>query len=450
MNIFPKSPYYKHILKLSLPAIAGLSTQIVVSIVDAALVGRLEQPEYTLAAMGIGVLATWAVVSFFSSLATGTHVLIARRFGSKDYNSCGDVLHNSIFISIIIGIIITLLGVFFAKDFSYFLAKNPIVGKLAGEFLFFRLLGITFFLITVSYRGFYFGIGNTKIFMISGIMVNLLNIIFNYAFIYGMFGMPKMGVAGSGFGSSLATLCDATFYFLVSLHPHFRKKFNLYKKFKIIPSILKSIYNISLPVAFQSVFILLGFLSFIAINGLIGIVEQASSQAIISTLFMSLLPCFGFGIAVQTLVGNNIGNNKLVLAKIYGFETAKIATYYTLFLGFIYILSPNYLLLIITTEQKIIDTAIPAMRIAGFAQIFYATGVVLANGLQAIGKTRFVMFAEVITNLFIFVPLAYFFGVYFEWGIRGAWTALPIYVIIYSSIIYIKFKFGNWKFLKKL
>ncbi|MCK7516983.1 MAG: hypothetical protein MZV64_04285 [Ignavibacteriales bacterium] len=64
---------------------------------------------------------------------------------------------------------------------------------------------------------------------------------------------------------------------------------------------------------------------------------------------------------------------------------------------------------------------------------FYAAGVVLANGLQAAGRTVYVMKAEVITNLFIFVPLAYLLGVVFDFGLIGAWFALPVYVIIYSS-----------------
>ena len=53
--------------------------------------------------------------------------------------------------------------------------------------------------------------------------------------------------------------------------------------------------------------------------------KQAATQAIISTLFISFLPLFGFGIAVQTLVGNNLGAGKHQLAKLYGFETAKVA-----------------------------------------------------------------------------------------------------------------------------
>jgi multidrug resistance protein, MATE family len=275
-------------------------------------------------------------------------------------------------------------------------------------------------------------------------MTNILNIIFNYLLIYGTFGFPRMGLAGAGLGSTLATMSDFIFYFIVTMLPQYRK-YESFKRFRLDKTIIRKIYEISLPVSFQNVFILIGFLSFVAITGIIGTREQAATQAVISTLFMSLLPCFGFGIAAQTLVGNNIGNGKFKLAKIFGYETAKIATYYTLLLGIIFLLIPHLVLLIITNDKSIIDTAVPALRIAGFAQIFYATGVVLANGLQAAGKTLFVMMAEVLCNLVLFVPLAYFLGVYLELGFAWAWSALPFYVIIYSTAIYMEFRRGNWQ-----
>jgi len=122
MNLFPENGYYKHIFRLALPAIAGLSTQMVVSLVDAAMVGRLDNTKYALAAMGIGVLATWALVSFFSSLATGTHVIVARKYGEKDYDACSVALNNSIIIALTIGIGVTLIAVFLAKNFAHLLA----------------------------------------------------------------------------------------------------------------------------------------------------------------------------------------------------------------------------------------------------------------------------------------------------------------------------------------
>lgn len=444
MKIFPINSFYKTIFKTALPAIAGLSTQMVVSLVDAGMVGRLDNAEYVLAAMGIGVLATWALISFFSSLATGTHVLTAYRFGSNKFEECSRVLNNSLLIGFIIGTIVVLTGIAFAGSIGHFFSADPLVGEYAGDYIFFRFLGIPFFLMSVSYRGFFFGINKTKIFMYSGIITNFLNVIFNYIFIYGSFGMPEMGLAGAGVGSSIATVFDFLFYLIITSRPIFNNKFKFFKNFKIDWTIIRSMYKISFPVSLQNVFILIGFLSFVAITGLIGTLEQAATQAVISSLFISILPSFGFGIAAQTLIGNNLGSGKIILAKIYGFETAKIATYYTLIVGIFFISIPEIVLLIITTDNNIIQTAAPLMRIAGFAQIFYSSGIVLANGLQAAGKTSYVMFAEVVTNLLIFVPLAYFFGVYLEFGIVGAWLCLPVYILSYSTIIYYKFRFGKW------
>ena len=444
MNLLPVNSYYKKILHVALPAIAGLSTQMVVSLVDSAMVGRLDEATYALAAMGIGVLATWALISFFSSLATGIHVVVARKFGEGDYISCGVTLNNSLLLAILVGAIVAMVGVFFSYPIAHLFATDEIVCNYASDYLYYRFMGIPFFLISVSFRGFFFGISKTKIFMFSGVITNFLNIIFNYIFIYGEFGAPRMGLAGAGLGSTLATTFDGIFYTTIIFLPSYRKKFQNLKNLIINKNIISAILKISLPVSFQNVFILIGFLSFVAITGIIGTLEQAATQAVISTLFISFLPCFGFGIAVQTLVGNNLGARKYTLAKIYGFETAKVATIYTILLGFIFTIIPQYVLLIITNDQTIISTAAPSLRVAGFAQIFYGIGVVLANGLQAAGRSMYVMKSEVITNLLIFVPLAYFLGVYLNLGLTWAWTALPVYIILYSLVIFLKFNSIRW------
>lgn len=444
MPLFASKDESRKILKLAVPAIAGLSTQMVVSIVDTAMVGRLEHAEYALAAMGLGVLATWALISFFSSLATGTHVLVARSYGSNDYQSCGGILNTSIVIAIGIGAIVSSLGVFFSYDISHFFAADITVGEYAGDYLHFRFMGIPFFLISVSYRGFFFGLGKTKIFMYSGLLVNFLNIIFNYIFIFGAFGIKGMGLAGAGIGSTLATMCDVLFYLSIASTRSLSKQYKYFSSFKFHKEVAKSIISISLPVSFQNVFILIGFLSFVAITGVIGITEQAASQVIFSALMMSLMPCFGFGIAVQTLVGNSLGANKIKKAKFYGFETSKIASLYTIFIGLIFILFPRLILLIVTEDPNVIETTVPALRVAGFGQIFYAVGVVLANALQAAGESFYVMISDVISNWFIFVPTAYLLGVVFNLGLLGAWAALPFYVIIYSLMMFMKFKFGRW------
>jgi putative MATE family efflux protein len=439
MKVFPKINDTKYILRMALPAIAGLSTQMLVSLIDTAMVGRIAEAKVALAAMGIGVLATWAVVSFFSSLATGTQVLIAKAFGRKKNNEVSQILNSSIGLNALVGILVSLIFVFFSKTISQFFSADYEVGNQAGEYLFYRFMGLPFFMITVAFRGFYFGIGRTKIFMYSGIMVNALNIILNYIFIYGEFGLPAMGLAGAAIGSTIATFADVIYYFTISMTKEIKTKYNLFSNLNFNTEYIKSIIKISVPVSFQNISILVGFLSFISVIGLIGIKEQAASQVVFSSLLISLMPCLGFGVAAQTIFGNNLGAGKTRRGKEYIFDMIRISTFYTLSLALIFVFVPELILHIVTDDADIISTAQPIMKIAGIGQLFYAAGIILANALQASGKSLFVMFSDVLSNWIVFVPLSYLLGVKLGLGFYWAWFALPFYSVFYSSINFYKF-----------
>jgi MATE family multidrug resistance protein len=165
---------------------------------------------------------------------------------------------------------------------------------------------------------------------------------------------------------------------------------------------------------------------------------------VITALFMSFLPCFGFGLGAQTLVGQALGNGDRPLAKRSGLEAARLATYFTLGLGAIFLIAPRLVILMITTNNEVGAVALPILRIAGAAQIFYASGIVLAHALQAAGATLYVMFIEVLTHWVIFLPLSYTLGISLGWGLIGAWLALPIYIVSYSLFIFLKYRGDRW------
>lgn len=444
MKFLPQKEYAKKILSLATPAIAGLSTQMIVSVVNAAMIGRLENAPIQLAAMGLGVLATWAITSFFSSFSTGTHVLCARRHGEQNYEGVGQVLTNSLIVSFVVGIIVAFIGYYFSFEIVDFFSSDLLVSEAGAAYLKYQFLGLPFFLLIVSYRGFFYGIGHTKIFMNSAIIINVCNIVLNYLFVFGKWGLPKMELAGIGIGYSISLAIGWLYFVVVTFFLEYRKQYGYYSKFGFSLDIVKQIVKISLPVSLQNILILMGFLVFVAITGIIGVVEQAASQVVISALFISLMPCFGFGVAAQTLVGQSLGQKDLALAKTYGYETAKIATVFTFVIGLIFLLVPDAVLIIITTDEHIINIARPILRIAGVAQIFYGGGIVLANALQAGGATLYVMFVEVITHWVIFLPLAYGMGIVFEHGIFGAWLVLPFYVIIFTLMNSWKFSSLSW------
>ncbi len=438
----------KDVLHIALPTIAGLSSQMVVSIVNTAMVGRLENTEVQLAAMGLGFLGTWAITSLFSSLSTGTHVLTARRQGENNPAGVGDVLNNSLFICSILGIVFGALGYLFSYNIIDFFSRDPQVTRAGALYMRYQFLGLPFFLLIVSYRGFFYGIGHTKIFMYSALIINIFNIIFNYLFIFGAFGVPRMELAGAGIGSSISMFLGFLFFFFVTLTGGYRKHYKYFSNFTLSRDVVAQIVKISIPVSLQNILILLGFLVFVAITGIIGTVAQASSQVVISALFITLMPCFGFGIAAQTLVGQSLGKGQIRHAHAYGFETAKLGTIFTFLVGILFVAVPDAVIIVITTNQEVTAAARPVLQITGIAQIFYAAGIIFANALQAGGATVYVMFVEVLTHWIIFLPLTYLFGVTFGGGLVGAWLALPVYIAAYTGMNFWKFRSVGWLRIK--
>ena len=448
MSILPQRKYARRILKIATPAIAGMSSQMVVSVVDTAMVGRLENSEIALAAMGLGVLATWTLSSFFSSLGNGTHILVARRFGQGKFTEAGFVLNNSLLLSFLVGSLFGVLGFLYAFEAIDFLSSDTNVSLVAAEYIQYRSIGLPFFLMAVSYRGFFYGIGHTNMFMFSAIITYVFNIIFNYALIFGNFGFPRMGVAGAGLAASIGMLAGFIFFVLVTFFRDYRKKYKYYQLFAIGRKYLGPIIRISLPVSFQNILILFGFLVFVAITGIIGTLEQASTQVVITSLYISFMPCFGFGIATQTLVGNALGNNDAAEAHHFGVETAKLGTIFTLGVGVLFVAFPELVLIVITNNDSVIAVAKPLLQLAGVAQIAYGSGIIIANALQAAGDTLFVMFLEIVTHWIIFLPVAYLLGVTLGYGIIGAWAGLPLYIALYTTFAWMKFQSGSWKAIR--
>ncbi|HLB00324.1 MAG TPA: MATE family efflux transporter [Bacteroidota bacterium] len=434
----------RDIMQIATPAITGLSSQMVVSVVNTAMVGRLENTEVLLAAMGLGFLGSWAIASLFSSLSTGTHVYVARRHGEGNHRGVGAVLNNSLVICALLGVVFGCIGYYFSFDIINFFSADAAVARAGGEYMKYQFLGFPFFLLIVSYRGFFFGIGHTKIFMFSAIIVNVFNIFFNYLFIFGSLGFPRMELAGAGLGYSLSMALGWIFFVFVTFLGEYRKKYQYYSHFSISKETISQIVKISVPVSLQNILILLGFLSFVAITGWIGTIDQAATNVVTSAIFISLMPAFGFGIAAQTLVGQSLGKGDVRTAHAYGFETAKLGTIFTFTVGLVFCIVPDLVLGVITTNAGVIEVARPILRIAGVAQIFYASGIIFANALQAGGATVYVMWVEILTHWIIFLPLTYLFGIVLGWGVTGAWLALPVYILAYSTMNFMKFRSTGW------
>lgn len=448
MNLFPDKPAARSVFKISAPAVAGLSSQMAVTVAETAMVGRLTDSTVVLAALGLGTLASWALTSVLSSLSTGTHVLAARRTGEGDMIGAGHVLNNSLLLSLLLGALFAVTGWFGAYYVIDLFSSDPAVTEAGTGYLRWRFVGLAFFLFVVSYRGFFNGIGHTQIFLWSAIIINLASVVFTWLFVFGKVEFPATGLDGAGAAYALANMLGFLFLLAATFLPSYRTTYRYYHRVHVSPAVIGAIFRISTPVSLQNLMILLGFLVFVAITGIIGTAEQAASQVVTTALFMSFLPCFGFGIGVQTLVGQSLGRGDVAMARRYGIEGARLATSFTAVLGAVFILLPDLILALITDNREVAAMARPVIQIAGATQVFYAAGIVLAHALQAAGATVYVMIVEVLSHWVIFLPISYYLGVGLEGGLVGAWLALPAYILTYTALMIWKYRSGSWTHIR--
>lgn len=429
---------------LAYPIILANLSITLLNVVDTAMVGRLSPA--ALAAAGIGGVAFLTVVfSLGFALSMGTQALIARRHGEKEMSQCGNVLDNSLVVALILGGIFTLLSPWLARILSPYLESDPEMGKLLGTYIQYRFYGAVFALINLAFGGFFNGIGRTKIRMNAAIILAAVNILLNYLLIFGKFEFPRLGVQGAALASTLATALVTFYYLWVRLRKGYRSKYGYLHPANIALSQIGKIGRLSLPLMLRMLVGMGGFLVFFWIIGRIGTMELAASNILRSLNSISYMVGAALGAAATTLVGQNMGAAKYERAEAFGWEAVKLGMIAMGVLSVLFIFLPAPIMRIYTNDLEVIRSGVTILRILGIAQFCHAFGTVLGPALIGAGDMRFILGVEIGNTCFLYLPLAWFLGVYFGFGVIGAWTAELIYVLFFALMMTIMFRRGKWK-----
>ncbi|MFC1564151.1 MATE family efflux transporter [candidate division KSB1 bacterium] len=443
MNLLLEKEYTKKVALLAYPIVLGMLSRTIMSLVDAAMVGRLGAVE--LAAVGLGGHISMLTVYSFGVFNIGIQALISRRYGEGRKEQCGYIVNNILVFITIIGLAGSVLGYFFGPGILYLLADDPEVYNVGKSYVAIRFIEFLSFTVIGIYRGFFDGIGNTKVYMRAMIVMNGMNIILNYLLIFGKFGFPRLEVPGAALGSMISSYAGAFIMISHSLRKGLKKEYQLYNKISTDLSIMKKLYSLNFPEMTRVFLSYGGFLIFLKILGMISTVVLAAGNVCIAIMGFSFMPGYGIGSASATLVGQNLGAKRPDLAEKYGWEAVKLGVIVMSTMGLLFILIPGQIMRIFTIDPEIIREGIIGLRIIGFVQFFDAFGMVLAVSLQGCGMTKFVMKVDIMTVWLIFLPLSYFLGIQLAYGTFGAWLSLAIYIAVFGTVMTLTFRKGYWK-----
>lgn len=493
----------KRIVWLAAPIMIAMLTQTGINVVDTIFVGKLDA-SYSIpgqAALGFSLPIFWSIGGFLAAIGVGTQAMSARRFGEGKHEKAGMVLANGVALSIIASLAFTALGWYIIPYFFRFLTSNEAVLALGIPYAQVRVLGVTGMVATTAYKGFFDGLGRTRVHMYACIVMNLCNIVLNYSLIFGVGPIPAYHVTGAAIASVISTFVGLAIMVAWTLREEFLSKFRFYRLSNFRPSVMWRMVKLSFPSGAAQIFVMFGVLMFLKIiamldetavadalghssfygaelssgfpalhtavthvrefAGRVFTVDWANTvmwsrppiyataaKLIIDLLSIGFVTCIAFGQATATLVSQSMGEKNYAEAEAYGWDSVKVGMYFFGFLGLLVLIFPEAFLDLLSDDQIVIRAAVPGLRIMASLEMFIAMALILTQALFGAGNTKFVMIAELILHGVCLVPLAYLFSVVLDLGFLGVWFSATTYVIGLGSVMAWKFWEGSWKHIE--
>lgn len=443
-----KQPEFRsRILRLAWPAIVENLLHTMVGIVDTAMVGRLGAA--ALAAVGLGNQINQLGLTIFSALATGSTALVARYVGAQEQERARDVARQSLVLGLFVSGTVMLIFLATARGLLGVLFRRSEVEVLSAAATYVRIVALAmvlnYFLIVIN--AVLRGAGDTKTPMRITALVNVINIIGNTIFIYGVGPVPALGVAGAALGTAISQACGG----ILALRVLFRDevlKVRATDSFRPDWGIIRRIANIGVPAGLEQGMLRVGQLVYTMIISSLGTIAYAAHQVALNAESLSFMPGAGFAVAATTLVGQNLGAGKPEDAERAGAITRNMGMLVMSAMGIIFFLLPGPIVRIFSRDPDVIALAVVCLRLVAVAQPSLAIWMILAGGLRGAGDTRAIMNMVMVSFLGVRVGLAYLLALRLGFGLTGAWIGMVADLFLRSVLIQLRFNRGKWKLVK--
>lgn len=418
----------RQVLEISLPIVGGMVSQNVLNLVDAAMVGT--QGSAAIAAIGISGFINFMAVAFFTGFAAGVQAMVSRRIGEGRSEEAAYPMNAALAIITLLALPTSIALFFLAPKILHLLNDDPELLKEGIPYLQARFVGIVAVGLNFSYRSYWSAISQTQYYLRTLLIMHTINIILNYALIFGHFGMPELGTLGAGIGTTVSVALGTLYYhYLASKHT---KEYGYLSQLARWPTI-RGILKISIPSALQQLFFAGGFTALFWIIGMVGTHQLAAVNAITNVMLVGILPCIALGIGAATLVGQSLGRKDPQNAYIWGWDVAKMAIIFAIGLGIIFYIFTDPIMGIFLKEQEALELAHWPFKLSALIIVIDAVGLVFLNALNGAGSTKSTLYVSIISQWILFLPVAWYLGPYLGKSLTIIWVAYSVYRVLQTG-----------------
>ena len=431
------------ILTIALPIIGGMMSQNVLNLVDTAMVGTLGPT--ALAAVGIGGFASFMAGAAIMGLSSGVQAMTARRVGEGRGDESAVPLNGGLFLALCIGIPLTIAAYLAAPALFPYLTPDAAVSGQGVPYFQARCLAIIAVGMNFSFRGYFTGVGMSRIYLQTLLIMHACNIALNYLLIFGNFGFPELGAEGAGAGTAIATGIGTCIYFFLGWRKARQNGF-----FHRVPrrDTMTTMLRLSIPAAIQQFLFAAGMTALFWIIGQVGTAETAAANVMVNLFLAALLPGMGLSMAAMTLVSEALGRGEPADARQWGYDVLKITCLALALFGLPAIIAPEVLLSGFIRDQAVIAVGSAPLRFMGAVMSIEAAGLVLMNALLGAGAARAVMLTSVSTQWLFGLPLAWYVGPHLGYGLLAIWIAFSSYRFVQTMVFAVLWARGGWQSIR--
>lgn len=415
----------RRILALAGPIIGGMASQTVLNLVDAAMVGRLGPAAQ--AGVGLGSFTFFVLANLVIGLGTGVQAIVSRRDGEDRPQEAGAALDNALVLALLVALPLGYLMAQGADLIFPLLSTDETVQDGGSSYLAIRLMALGVVTANYCFRGFWNGIGQSRVYMGTLIVIHTLNIVLNWVLIFGVpaLSIPRMGIQGAALASALAaaggTLCYSA---LVLVKRDVRETYLPFRFSSLRRDVVRGLVRLSWPEALRGIGLMAGFLLFLRLHSALGTRATAAGTILVQLASVGFLPALGFGLAGATFVGRALGRADPAEARVIIWQTVRIALTLMVVPLVLLQVAPDLVLSVFTPDALVIEMARPGLRILAATFAFDAVQFVIIYSLLGAGATRWAAAVQLTAQYLVLLPLAWVLGVLLGGGVVGLWAGM--------------------------
>ena len=410
------------IFMLAIPMILEMLMESVFALVDILYVSQISVN--AVATIGLTESVITLVYAVAIGLSIAATAIVARRVGQKKLKEASQVSVQVIFLGIFISAIVSIIGIFYAKEILALMGAEPDLINEGYGYTQILIGGNVTIMLLFLINGVFRGAGNASVAMWVLILSNGLNIILDPIFIFGFGPIPAYGVEGAAIATTIGRGTGVLFQLFILLYGYSKVSIGGIGQFLIGTS---------------------SWVFLMRIMSEFGSEVLAGYTIAIRVMMFTIMPAWGLANAAATLVGQNLGANEPERAERSVYKTAHYNAIFMGIVSIIYLIFAPQIIKLFTDVPDVVEYGSLCLRILASGYVFYGYGMVFIQSFNGAGDTR----TPTYINLFCFylfqLPFAYFVAIILDYGPVGVFWAITSAEVMVAVIGILWFKKGTWK-----